>query len=707
MSWHSLSTAIARNDLEQVKKISLKLCSSSTPPPAAACQAHASALYRTGDKGALRSFLKSPLSASLATNNRTLFDAASRADEEAQVAAREAEERWRRNGDETAALSASLLRANLNRHTAPPTHWSTILALLPHRESQLVAKARTNLLLASPLTSPTAAALARAGADGEPKFSRAAARVFLATGDTLLAEETLQHAADTAEVGDDVFEGRAVAVDRAVLALRRGRLDEATALLNSARRVGDESPLGAVIENNIVATRRGKEELFDCQRRLRVARARGAPVAADYNWGVFLIHQGKLAQALELATSLDDRAPTHAAVLRASVELRRGQRAAAVATLTNARAAASSTSTDLVWLSAALAQLSLDAGARADAIAALEAVPNRHAYPGLVAALVELHGPATETGRQLVAAHAHAIRSGATMLAPADAAPATPGASTPVAAAPSTPVRKTKTKRKKGGASAAATPASPASPAVAAASPAPVSRGGSASGPLASEALVQVAEHLLRVEEREAAIRVLGDALALQPDNFRAAVLLVSADASRAAELQAQLPPMVSKVSPTFDVNAAIASSSRTAPTLAAATAAAAGDGEAVADAAAALAARTEARRARRKAKRKPRYPKGFDPEHPERTPPVDPLRWLPKAERLAAVSGKRGGGKGRRGGSNAPAAPKGHQGVASEDTVAYNVEVVAAKAAAKKAKAAAVASAKAPAKAPAPSTGG
>jgi len=39
-------------------------------------------------------------------------------------------------------------------------------------------------------------------------------------------------------------------------------------------------------------------------------------------------------------------------------------------------------------------------------------------------------------------------------------------------------------------------------------------------------------------------------------------------------------------------------------------------------------------RKKRRSRRSKPRYPKGFDPENPQKTPPPDPERWLPKRER-------------------------------------------------------------------------
>ena len=42
----------------------------------------------------------------------------------------------------------------------------------------------------------------------------------------------------------------------------------------------------------------------------------------------------------------------------------------------------------------------------------------------------------------------------------------------------------------------------------------------------------------------------------------------------------------------------------------------------------------SEKRSKKKKKKHKPIYPKGFDPEHPERTPQPDPERWLPKWQR-------------------------------------------------------------------------
>jgi hypothetical protein len=59
----------------------------------------------------------------------------------------------------------------------------------------------------------------------------------------------------------------------------------------------------------------------------------------------------------------------------------------------------------------------------------------------------------------------------------------------------------------------------------------------------------------------------------------------------------------------------------------------------------------------KKRKKRKIIYPKGFDPEHPERTPAPDPERWLPKWQRAenkklrkkkakAGLTGSQGAGK-------------------------------------------------------------
>lgn len=52
----------------------------------------------------------------------------------------------------------------------------------------------------------------------------------------------------------------------------------------------------------------------------------------------------------------------------------------------------------------------------------------------------------------------------------------------------------------------------------------------------------------------------------------------------------------------------------------------------------------------RRAKSKRIRYPKGFDPEHPERTPPPDPERWLPKHERSTYRARKKDRGRVARG---------------------------------------------------------